>query len=104
LFAKERRNKMLYRIITENKHNAQNVIVHAMADNGFRGYTLIRGTGFYNGRPEKSIIVEIPVSDRDIANTATRIISAAQAIQGGLQQEKVLVQEIPCSLQIVRDK
>ena len=93
---------MLYRIITENKVNAKEVIAHAMAANGFYGYTLIRARGYYQGVAEKSIMVEVSAPDRDISDMALRVVAAAKAIRTGLQQEEVIIQEIPCSMEIVR--
>lgn len=93
---------MLYRIITENKVNSKDVIIHAMAAQGFEGYTMIKARGYWKGVAEKSIIVEVCGDDKEIwSGIALRIIAAARLIKAGLQQEAVLIQEIPCRMEMV---
>ena len=92
---------MLYRIITENKVNSKDVIIHAMAAQGFEGYTMIKARGYWKGVAEKSVIVEVSCSNEDVSSVSLRVIAAARLIKEGLQQECVLVQEIPCSQEMI---
>ncbi len=86
---------MLYRILTENKNNAE---ITSIVDKYFEGFTILTGIGYWHGIPENSLIIEI-YSDAFCAKN--NINEIAEQIKELNSQEAVLVQEIKCNANLV---
>jgi hypothetical protein len=83
---------MLYRIFTEDKTEAVDVVQEAMTVHDIDSYTLIHATGYWKGAAENSLIIEVECD----MSTATfyKICNIAKQIKLELSQEAVLVQRI----------
>lgn len=79
-----------YRIYTEDKEDR---IVEKIAYDNFDGFTILHGIGYWKGRIEKSIIVEI-LSEQNILH---QVKICAQEIKRVNKQESVLVTETKVS-------
>lgn len=96
---------MLYRLFTENKNKT---IVLGIVSSHFPGFTVYEGQGYWKGKAEETLIVEIDVPEvpcpvsaptyqpRDDAqekayNKVFDVCNAIKALNG---QEAVLVQQI----------
>jgi hypothetical protein len=77
---------MLYRIFTEDKNHKQ---LERLIANYFKGFTLVKGEGFWRLQKENSLIVEIVTEDPE-----AKISKLAQDIKLLNKQEAVLVQKI----------
>jgi len=88
---------MLYRILTQKVDEFSEVIIRACVAKSFNGFTILEGTGYWNGVEEDCLIVEI-ISERDFDFEIERI---AKDIKRQLKQEAVLVQEIDCDYILV---
>ena len=77
---------MLYRIMTENKNKKE---VINLCNKRFKGFTVYEAMGYWRGRPEKSLIVEI---------IAKKIICKAEALARDIKklnnQEAVLLETL----------
>jgi hypothetical protein len=82
------RNKMkLYRVITENK-NYQNIIAYLIEHK--LDATIIQANGLWQGRAEKSIVVELVLGEADRAGEAVeKLVYFIKKIN---KQDKVLLQ------------
>lgn len=91
--SKERENKVLYRILTENK-NYQNVANIVSAK--FEDFVVIKAEEYQQGKARHSLIIEI-VYDSPLTDTLpTLIISLCYDIKKLNSQQAVLVQIIGC--------
>ena len=80
---------MLYRILTE--HKRRDKIIGIVAGQ-FNSFTLIDGLGYWKGKPEKALIIEIAagISERETIAELCRTINRVNA------QECTLLQEVEC--------
>ncbi len=85
---------MLYRIHTEDK-NKQDVL--DMVAEVFDGFTVIEATGYWKGKREKSLIIEIDTP----ADRARDVLGLAARIRDYNAQEAVLVRGIMCFERLV---
>ncbi len=76
---------MLYRIFTEDKNRRE---LLPIISKQFPGFTVIEATGYWLGKPEKSLVIEIMTRLSD----DTPIMHLAGLIQDLNNQEAVLVQ------------
>lgn len=71
---------MLYRILTENK-NKRDLL--SLASGYFEGFTAIEGLGYWQGKGEQSLILEVETSDgaavKRLANDI-KIFNSQQAV------------------------
>ena len=86
---------MLYRIITEDRNRYD---TEQLVSDHFSDFTLIGATGFWQGKLEDSLIIEI---NTDVLNAGYRIGVLAKLIKVQNKQEAVLVQEIPCKSSLI---
>lgn len=90
---------MLYRILTENKNHEETVRLVATY---FDGFTAIAATGYWQGKPEHSLIVEIcPDSKMGDGDARTKIEKLAYAIKKQNEQQAILVQRIACQVDML---
>jgi len=80
----------LYRLHTQNKRKKW---ICQLVSEYFAGFSVIEQTGYWNGKPEKSLCIEIAT---DNVAAAVHIKKICKAICGLNKQECVLVQEIEC--------
>ncbi len=94
----------LYRIITENKNRAD---IQRLLQKRFDGFTLFRATGSYTNAVgthiEPALIIEIDLdgSGPNDGQSYKDVAEVAQQIKSMNQQEKVLVQQIPCISELI---
>jgi hypothetical protein len=79
---------MLYRIFTENK---QKDGVAKVVTRFFDGFTLIEGEGYWQGKPEKTLIIEIDTINSTCPSN--RISAIVDEIKELNNQQCCLVQE-----------
>ena len=77
---------MLIRIITEN-----NPLLPDIVSRYFEGFTMYNARGFWKGKPESSMIIEIDTEGSEY-NPLARINSIVDDIKTKCNQESVLVQ------------
>jgi hypothetical protein len=77
---------MLYRIYTEDKNR---MAVRAILKKEFQAFTVVIGHGFWKGKPERTLIVDV-VGDR----IETKIRKVAKQIKRQNHQAAVLVELI----------
>lgn len=83
---------MLYRILTENKNHDKTIW---LVSEHFDGFTVITATGYWQGKPEHSLIIEIgPDAKMGDGDARTQIEKLAYAIKKQNGQQAVLVQRI----------
>ena len=80
---------MLYRILTEDGKTFRNNALDIVSSN-FQGFTVLSGQGYWNGKAENSLIIEISSSD-EIYN---KVVKVAKQIKRVNHQEGVLIQRI----------
>ena len=85
---------MLYRIITENKNKAA---ILSMVSGVFDGFTAIESTGFWRGKQENSLIIEIVCPEFNYKD----LIGVCIAIKRYNCQESVLLQAIELSSEFI---
>jgi len=85
----------LYRIQTENKRRK---FIEQLVSEHFAGFSIYTQTGYWHGKREKSLCIEI-VSDSPAA--ALDINGMCKAICGYNKQECVLVQTIPVETKLI---
>jgi hypothetical protein len=92
---------MLYRIITEDKGIPKlRLEIEQAVSKYFDGFTVIDSAiGFWRGDRENSVIFEI--SNEDSTDVSKRIHKVASLIKEINKQEAVLVQCIPCVMELV---
>jgi hypothetical protein len=88
---------MLYRIYTENinKH-----AIEKLVNDFYEGYTIIESTGYWQGKKERSMIIEIITSNPE-SNETTIINTIATRIKKLNKQQSVLVAKFDCNHWIV---
>ncbi len=79
---------MLYRIITEDISKFKTEKTIDLVSKFFRGFTVIKATGFWNGRAEDSLIIEIQTDNK------TDVLWLANQIKLQNNQDSILIQEI----------
>jgi len=89
------RFKMLYRIQTENKHRK---FIERLISEHFVAFSIYAQAGYWQGKREKSLCIEI-VSDNPAA--ALKINRICKAICGYNKQDCVLVQVIPAEMKLI---
>ena len=85
----------LYRIHTENKHRK---FIEQLVSERFDGFSIYKQVGYWRGKREKSLCVEI-MSDSPAAEW--NISRMCKAICGYNKQECVLVQTIPVKVEFI---
>lgn len=85
---------MLYRIYTEDKNRET---IAGIVGNYFPGFTLISATGYWNGKAEQSLIVEI-VGERHHGLDVRAIAHQIKAIN---KQEAVLITRHDSRMELV---
>ena len=91
---------ILYRLHTQNKRKKW---ICGLVSEYFSGFSVIEQTGYWNGKPEKSLCVEIAVSGAcQITTTPVHIKRICKAICGLNKQECVLVQKIECDSEFMK--
>lgn len=88
-------NEMLYRIMTENKRKK---FIEQLVSEHFTGFSMHTQIGYWKGKREKSLCIEI-VSDSPA--TALKITRICKAICGYNKQDCVLVQTIPAEVKLI---
>jgi hypothetical protein len=75
---------ILYRIHTEDRPN-----LPSLAGEFFPGFTLLRGTGYWQGQPERAAVIELygTTADRIEVQEMARVIATVN------QQQSVIVAE-----------
>jgi hypothetical protein len=87
------RNSSVYRIYTEEK-NKRDIV--RLAARQFENFTLQPTIGYYQGKPEKSIVIEfVGASERSVTRLALRI----QKMNG---QKSVLVMKVNARTKLTR--
>lgn len=87
-------NKMLCRILTENK-NYQDIV--KLVDKYFSGAIIIKADGLWQGQIEHSLVIEISIDH----NEQSDIEHLAFAIKKHNEQDAVLVQYLQCESKMV---
>jgi hypothetical protein len=86
----------LYRVITENK-NYQDIIAYLM-EHKFNA-TIIQANGLWQGRAEKSIVIELAECDKPLGiSLMDEVEKLVYFIKKNNKQEKVMLQEINAEL------
>lgn len=85
----------LYRILIENKHRK---FIERLVSRHFTGFSMHIQTGYWQGKREKSLCIEI-VSDSPVC--ALKINRICKAICGYNKQDCVLVQTIPAEAKLI---
>ena len=80
---------MLYRILTEDI-NREDIV--AILTESFQSFTLLPGTGYWEGTAERCLIIEV---DGNECNIAADVLTVADRIKRKNKQEAVLVQRLP---------
>jgi len=84
----------LYRIFTEHKNTEH---ITKIVGRYFKGFTLLNGVGFWQGVPERSLVIEIIGTEAD----ASKVELVAYQIKKANTQEAVLIQETNVASQLV---
>ena len=86
----------LYRLHTQNKRKKW---ICKLVSQYFAGFSVIEQIGYWNGKPEKSLCIEI--ATENIA-AAVHIKKICKAICGYNQQQCVMIQKIECDGQFIK--
>lgn len=86
---------MLYRIHTENKHRR---FIERLVSEHFAGFSIHVQIGYWQGKREKSLCIEI-TSDSPAA--VLKITRICKAICGYNKQDCVLIQTIPAEMKLI---
>ncbi len=91
---------MLYRIWTEDKNEH---LVRCIVNERFKGYSIYKAKGYWHGKVEDSLVVEIDTTDvpgtEDVDYIS--ISQVAKQIKKTNQQESVLIQKIACESRLI---
>lgn len=87
---------MLYRIFTENKNRGK---VTDLIKKYFADFTIFTAFGYWQGRGEDSLIIEIYKPDH--IHVGYKIGELAKVIKELNNQDAVLVQEIECKANLI---
>ena len=69
-------------------------VVEDILQKNFEGYTITPGMGFYAGKREKSIVIEVFGTTRSAVNRVCNDLAEA------LNQEQVIYTETPCNFNV----
>ena len=83
----------LYRILTENKNDTK---VLELTSRYFPGFTVYHAIGYWHGKQERTIIIEIMTCNPERPITETRIKELCETIRELNNQKCVLLQQIEC--------
>jgi hypothetical protein len=86
---------MLYRILTEDINQLKTEKTIELVSKFFNGFTLIKGIGYWQGKPENCLIFEIQTDDKK------DVFWLANQIKLQNNQESVLVQEIKSTAKFI---
>lgn len=78
----------LYRIYTEKKNTG---MIENLLNIYFKGYTLINGTGYYEGEKENSLIIEILLEPSGTNLNRDNLLKIADEIKRFNNQKSVLI-------------
>lgn len=87
---------MLYRLFTENKNYEQ---VKKLVGNYFKGFTIIKAEGVWQGESEHSLIIEIELNGISIYEN--NIAQLCYVLKKLNQQDKILVQQIESDSKLI---
>lgn len=85
---------MLYRIFTERKNVK---FIGQLVSEHYKGFTMFKTTGFWDGKQEKSLCIEI-MSDSPADKIKMELIT--RKINGYNKQDCCLVQKIECKSEL----
>lgn len=88
----ERQVSMTYRLFTEDINRE---VIASIVASRFDGFTVIPSFGYWKGKPENSVIVEIETENREA------VMSVANEIKTANKQEAVLVEEVETKGELV---
>jgi len=87
---------MLYRIFTEDKGNVKEIA--KLASRYFEGFTIFKSLGYYKGKAEKSLLIEVTSLDENICLDINDLADDIKVVN---KQETVLVEKIACSSKLI---
>ncbi len=67
-------------------------VINTILEQNFEGYTITPGMGFYGGKREKSIVIEVFGTTRSAVNRVCNDLATA------LNQQQVIFTETPCNV------
>jgi len=82
----------MYRIYTEN---TKIKTIKRLCNNNLNGYTLIKSQGIWQGKEEKSIIIEVEGARKK------QMIHLSKLLKKALKQEVILLQELKTKNQLI---
>lgn len=85
----------MYRIYTEDKSDMDTELATRIVADYFVGFTVYRGKGYWDSKPENALIFEIATSNADMVNHVARLLKAV------LKQEAVLIVNTPTEDKLV---
>lgn len=92
----------LYRICTENVPGYRHMIAQSLEQFEINAFTVLEGTGYWNGRSEKAFVIEIVGPGTEMfAATIRGIAWAIKAENGPHGQQAVLIQMIPLHSELI---
>lgn len=83
---------MLYNLFigsNNSTHKVELAKIKKATGRMFEGFTIIPATGYWQGKPEKSVIVQIEAMDRD------QVVQLAELLKIELKQDAIAMQELP---------
>lgn len=83
----------LYKIYIENKNRSE--LVRCICQY-FDNFTMLQAIGYWQGRSEHSIIIEI------VTNKESEVYDLAWDIGKLLKQDSVLVVAVPCEMKLIK--
>ena len=86
---------MLFRILTEDINELKTAKTIELVSKFFNGFTLIKGIGYWQGKPENCLIFEIQTDNKK------DVLWLANQIKLQNNQESVLVQEIKSTAKFI---
>lgn len=87
---------MLYRLFTENKNHD---IITKLANKYYEGYTLMQVSGYWQGKPEKSLLLEVVAKQSELE--IDKFEHLAKQIKKENKQDAVLIETIPNSSKLI---
>lgn len=81
----------LYRVFTEYKNRKQ---LEELVATVFEGFTVFGGVGYWRGKPEASLVIEINCEDSAASEYEIRLKGLAYAIKAFNKQEAVLIEKL----------
>jgi len=83
----------MYRIYTEDKNRS---VIFSLCSDTFDSFTVIPALGYWQGKPEDSLVIEVETED-EIA-----MQKLAVAIRKANQQDAVLVSKVESKVTLIR--